>query len=216
MENIINFLPIPVYHKPNAFTLSDNLVNRLVSADLEVMREIKDILNEDAQEIYDTVNMHLKYYAEEIMGIDDSVWFDVIQTMLIKIRPEESMNIHDHPNCMLSAVYYLDDAPESSPLVFFNEPNVFKNFNFLLPYKKETPYNQSVHKIHPKKGDLIIFPAWLHHFVPKNETTETRYSLASLAWIRGEISPGTPNAWDRNFNSNRKEGSVYSPNLKFK
>ena len=216
MEDIVELLPIPVYHKKNAFSIPDALINKIVSSDLEVMKELVDILGEDAFPIIDNINEQFRYYSAEVMGISPSVWFEAVNTLLIKIRPEETMYIHDHPNCVIVSVYYITDPPESSPLIFFNETSVFKNFNFLLPFSKDTPYNKNVHKIYPKKGDIIIFPAWLNHFVPKNESSDSRYSLSSLAWIKGEISSNIPNSWQRNFNNNRAEGSIYSPSLKFK
>lgn len=214
MENIVELLPIPVYHKSNAFSISDKLIEKIESADLETMKDIDTILGDDAAGVVDKMNEHLRYYSSEVLGIDPVVWFEIVNTLLIKIRPDETMYIHNHSNCVALAVYYITDPPESSPLVFFNETNVLKNFNFLLPYAKETPYNKNVYKIYPKKGDIIIFPSWLYHLVPKNESTETRYSLSSLAWLKGEIPSDIPDSWKRNFNG--ASSTIYSPNLKFK
>jgi hypothetical protein len=208
MENIVELLPIPVYHKSNAFSISDELIEKIESADLEIIQDLDTILGEDTAAIIDKINEHLRYYSSEVLGIDPVIWFETVNSLLIKIRPDETMYIHNHSNCMVVAVYYITDPPESSPLIFFNETNVLKNFNFLLPYTKETPYNKNVYKIYPKKGD------WLYHLVPKNESTETRYSLSSLAWLKGEIPSNTPNAWERNFNLS--SNTIYSTNLKFK
>jgi uncharacterized protein (TIGR02466 family) len=214
MENIIELLPIPVYHKSNAFSISDDLIVKMESADMETMKDLYTVLGEDANPIVDKLNEHLRYYSSEVLGIDPVVWFEIVKAFLIKIRPDEPMYIHNHSNCVAAAVYYITDPPESSPLVFFNETNILKNFNFLLPYAKETPYNKNVYKIYPKKGDIIIFPSWLYHMVPKNESNENRYSISSHAWMKGEIPSDIPNAWERNFNLS--SNTIYSPNLKFK
>lgn len=218
METIVELLPIPIYHKSNAFVIPDHIVSKMISEDITVMKKLDEVLGDDSNIIIDHFNYYYKHYSSEVLGIDPCIWLETVNTMLIKIAPGEPMYIHSHANCIVVAVYYINDAPESSPLVFFNETNVFKNFNFLLPYIKDTPYNKDVYKIYPKKGDIVVFPAWLNHFVPANESTTDRYSISSFAWLKGEIPSDVMTPWDRNFNRSGEVGysSIYNPNLKFK
>jgi uncharacterized protein (TIGR02466 family) len=41
-----------------------------------------------------------------------------------------------------------------------------------------TEYNASIWSILPEAGKLIIFPAWLEHYVEPNTSTEERISIA--------------------------------------
>lgn len=69
---------------------------------------------------------------------------------------------HIHfPYGQLSFVYYLQTTPNSSPLVF-------DDCNF---------------KIQPKEDMLVLFPTYMFHSVPKQESNEDRIVLAgNLQW----------------------------------
>ena len=53
---------------------------------------------------------------------------------------------HDHLPCHWSFVYYVNTPRGSSPLVF----------------------EHSKTKLHLKAGEVIVFPAWIRHYVPPN------------------------------------------------
>ena len=63
---------------------------------------------------------------------------------------------HDHVPNHWSFVYYVNTPRGSSPLVF----------------------ESSGKKFRPKAGQVIIFPAWLMHYVPP--TTKNRISLSRV------------------------------------
>jgi|TARA_R100000149_G_C5865409_1_gene130281 hypothetical protein len=83
----------------------------------------------------------------------------------------ESTNMHDHVNCFdiknspdLSGVYYLEVPRDSGDIVFqwpINKYNQYKRWWFK-----------------PKKGDLLIFPSTLDHFVTKNTAVEKRIAVS--------------------------------------
>ena len=90
----------------------------------------------------------------DLLGYEkNEFWFNAA-------KPGESTEIHNHNGkAFLSGVFYLQ-APKSSG-----------NIHFILRDGNE-------YTIEPEEGKLILFPAELDHFVPKNFSNDIRISIA--------------------------------------
>lgn len=85
---------------------------------------------------------------------------------------------HLHSGCTISGIYYLKTPPGSSEIVFYpNQP--FKDFFDYMFMLKETPNWYSLQKTQykPYPGLMLLWPAWLYHEVPPNQSTEPRTSV---------------------------------------
>lgn len=67
--------------------------------------------------------------------------------------------MHNHWPHLWSFVYYVKSEKKSSPLIFDNAP-------------------QGSHYIWPKTNDMVIFPAWLNHSVPKHNSSQERIVIS--------------------------------------
>lgn len=84
--------------------------------------------------------------------------------------------LHFHSNCIFSGVFYLTN--NNSPITFVKDKNlmsltlseVHSNFTTDISHEEVT-YT-------PKRGDLLMFPAWLSHKVKPNDSNEPRISIA--------------------------------------
>lgn len=85
-------------------------------------------------------------------------------------------NVHNHPNSLLSGVYYLK-AEENSGDLLIADPR--KQAWVMQPeYVERNQMNSPVHTIPPEVGRLIIFPSWLDHGVNPNLSGTERISVA--------------------------------------
>lgn len=85
---------------------------------------------------------------------------------------------HVHTQCSISGIYYLKTPPGSSSITFYpNQP--FRDFFDYMFAKRETPnwYSMSSTEYKPYPGLLLMWPAWLYHEVPPNQSDEPRTSL---------------------------------------
>ncbi|MDX2315255.1 MAG: TIGR02466 family protein [Gammaproteobacteria bacterium] len=83
-------------------------------------------------------------------------------------------NIHNHPNSLLSGVYYVKAEDDYGDLLFF-DPR--KQASVTQPdFSERTQINSSIHSISPEVGTLIIFPSWLEHSVNQNLSDSDRIS----------------------------------------
>ena len=77
---------------------------------------------------------------------------------------------HTHPNCYLSAAYYVK-ASEKCGIFQVENPNIAKR-NFYPEIKTKNELNSLVIGIEINEGDLLIFPGYLPHKVKANESNE--------------------------------------------
>lgn len=85
-------------------------------------------------------------------------------------------NIHNHPNSLLSGVYYVKVEGDCGDLLFF-DPR--KQASVTQPeFSERTLINSSIQSISPEVGTLIIFPSWLEHSVNQNLSDSDRISMS--------------------------------------
>ena len=91
--------------------------------------------------------------------------------------------VHTHPNCYLSAAYYVK-APEKCGRFQIENPNIAKK-NFYPEIKTKNELNIQVAGIEIEEGDLLIFPGYLPHKVRANESNEDRIVISFNVDIKG-------------------------------
>ena len=93
------------------------------------------------------------------------------------INKKNNFNLpHIHPNCYLSAAYYVKTHEGCGKIKFTNPNLVSRQRNPLIENKTE--FNQNGIEIDPKEGDLLFFPAYLTHEVLKNNSDEERIVIS--------------------------------------
>lgn len=95
------------------------------------------------------------------------------------LEPGGEQAMHAHANSFISGVLYLN-APHPSANLVFHRPQSGTEFVFSNFHKNSelTRYNAPRQQIGPiDAGDLVLFPSYLLHSVPKNDGP-TRLSVA--------------------------------------
>jgi uncharacterized protein (TIGR02466 family) len=127
--------------------------------------EFANIIGENTVEVANELHWDLQRISLKI----ESCWAIVNGKLA-------SNNVHNHPNSVLSGVYYLQ-APENSGVISFYDPRPAAQM--LLP--PLTEYSVStLPKIsyQPQAGTMLLFPSWLLHGVEMNLSAELRVSLS--------------------------------------
>ncbi len=117
-----------------------------------------------------------KYWNEGIdayllaIGVDESA----VASRDRSLRPWATVHpnggwhdLHTHPDHLLSGCYYLSTPPKSGNIIFYD------------PRGPSPPFDDK-YFIHPREGDLVLFPSWLPHMVSPSTTSENdpRVSIA--------------------------------------
>lgn len=115
----------------------------------------------------------LRTYVNEVFETDHQ--YSITQSWINKSGRGGSHTVHNHPNSVVSGVFYLQSDESTGDIVFcrpggFNEyqvnggcTNKFLSDNYICP---------------PKVGRLILFPSNMPHYVMPNDSDVDRYSLS--------------------------------------
>jgi uncharacterized protein (TIGR02466 family) len=87
-----------------------------------------------------------------------------------------SNSVHNHPNSILSGVYYLQ-APENSGVISFADPRPAAQM-LVPPIVEYSLWTLPKISYKPQAGTMLLFPSWLLHGVEMNLSEELRISLS--------------------------------------
>ncbi|MDH3589432.1 MAG: TIGR02466 family protein [Gammaproteobacteria bacterium] len=90
--------------------------------------------------------------------------------------PGASNQLHIHPNCHLSGVYYIT-APRDCGSIFFRDPRS-RSLMAPAPLDKTTEITATEMTMVAEPGRLYVFPAWLEHGVQINRGTQDRIGIS--------------------------------------
>jgi uncharacterized protein (TIGR02466 family) len=102
-----------------------------------------------------------------------------INHLWININPKSGFNRpHIHTDCVMSGAYYVSVGPKKGDILFKNPAS---NLQYHLQDQFVDNYNSvssANWTITPKEGQLLLFPAWLEHYVEPNLNDEDRISIS--------------------------------------
>lgn len=78
---------------------------------------------------------------------------------------------HKHPPYTLTGMYYIEAPDNCGDVVFKNDMEMN---NYATSYKNLNTLNSKTFSVKPEKGLLLIFPAWLEHYVKVNKSNKER------------------------------------------
>ena len=106
----------------------------------------------------------------------------IMTNMWAIINKKNNFNLpHIHPNCYLSAAYYVKTHDGCGRIKFTN-PNLASRQRSPL-IENKTDFNQNGIEIDPKEGDLLFFPAYLTHEVLRNNSEEERIVISFNIYV---------------------------------
>ena len=110
------------------------------------------------------------------------------------LKPGEFHSPHTHSNNLVSGVFYLQ-TNDNSPAITFLDPR--PQSSVLQPQAKEYNIFNSTMFFYPAKVNrMILFPSWLEHYVPQNDTKFSRVSIAFNVMLKGQV--GRPDNFQTN------------------
>ena len=193
---IDSIFPTPLY----VATRSSNL-------DLTEEKEIKDIIEEGMHKnvyntttnnsyIFDTklkkikefCKEHINTYLEKLISPEKEIDLYITQSWINVNKPGESHHLHNHPNSIISGVYYVATGEPEEDRIHFHDPTTHMKERMEFDIKEYNFWNSTTWFIPVEKNNLILFPSWLPHSVEKNENaTIDRISISFNTFVRGKL-----------------------------
>jgi uncharacterized protein (TIGR02466 family) len=192
IESTINgIFPTPVYMSKLDRDLTKKELSFIDKTKLDFYRNEGNITSNDNyilnQKVFsklkEDLDLRVKDYFHKVLSTTDAVTPFITQSWLNYTETNQFHHKHQHPNSLVSGVFYVNCHEELDKIKFFND-----TYKTIKPEIKDwNLYNSESWWFTVKTGDIILFPSSLTHMVENKEGTNTRISLAFNVFIKGTI-----------------------------
>ena len=139
--------------------------------------------NKVFKNLKEDLDLRVKDYFEKVISPTDAITPYITQSWLNYTETNQYHHKHEHPNSLVSGVFYINCNEKFDKIKFFNN-----KYQTIKPEIKDwNIWNSESWWFSVKTGDVILFPSSLTHMVETKEGTNTRISLAFNVFIKGNI-----------------------------
>ena len=192
IESTVNgIFPTPVYMSKLDRDLTKKELSFIDKSKLDVYKNEGNttsnnnyILNHNSFKSLKTdLDLKVQDYFDKIICPANNVKPYITQSWLNYTETNQYHHKHQHPNSLVSGVFYINCDEKFDKIKFFKE-----NYKIIRPeIKTWNIWNSESWWFSVKTRDVILFPSSLTHMVETKEGTNTRISLAFNVFIKGTI-----------------------------
>ena len=130
------------------------------------------------------LGLSVKNYFEKVISPANNITPYITQSWLNYTETNQYHHKHEHPNSLVSGVFYINCHEELDKIKFFKK-DVYQTIKPEI--KNWNVWNSEAWSFIVKTQDIIMFPSSLTHMVENKEGTNTRISLAFNVFIKGIV-----------------------------
>jgi uncharacterized protein (TIGR02466 family) len=192
MEATINgIFPTPIYISKLDRELSKKELLFIDKTKLDIYRNEGNTTSNDNYILNDKVFKYLKEeldlkvqdYFDKVISPSNNITPYITQSWLNYTETNQYHHKHQHPNSLVSGVFYINCDEEHDKIKFFKE-----KYEIIKPEIKDwNLWNSETWWFPVKTGDIILFPSSLIHMVETKKGHNTRFSLAFNVFIKGTV-----------------------------
>jgi uncharacterized protein (TIGR02466 family) len=192
IESTINgIFPIPVYMSKLDRELTKKELTFIDKSKLDHYKNEGNITSNDNyilnQKVFGSLKedlyLRVQDYFNKVLSTTDAVTPFITQSWLNYTETNQYHHKHEHPNSLVSGVFYVNCHEEFDKIKFFRN-----DYQTIKPEIKDwNLYNSETWWFTVKTGNIILFPSYLTHMVETKEGDNTRISLAFNVFIKGTI-----------------------------
>jgi uncharacterized protein (TIGR02466 family) len=192
IESTINgIFPTPIYMSKLDRELTKKELTFIDKSKLDFYRNEGNITSNDTyilnQKVFSSLKedlyLRVEDYFKKVLSYTDAVTPYITQSWLNYTETNQYHHKHEHPNSLVSGVFYVNCHEEFDKIKFFKS-----EYKTIKPEIKDwNLYNSESWWFTVKTGDIILFPSSLTHMVETKEGDNTRISLAFNVFIKGTI-----------------------------
>jgi uncharacterized protein (TIGR02466 family) len=192
IESTINgIFPTPIYMSKLDRELTKKELSFIDKSKLNFYRNEGNITSNDNyilnQKVFGSLKedlyLRVEDYFKKVLSTTDAVTPFITQSWLNYTETNQYHHKHQHPNSLVSGVFYVNCHEEFDKIKFFRN-----DYQTIKPEIKDwNLYNSESWWFTVKTGDIILFPSSLTHMVETKEGDNTRISLAFNVFIKGTI-----------------------------
>jgi uncharacterized protein (TIGR02466 family) len=139
--------------------------------------------NKEFKNIKEELDLKIQDYFNKVLSITNTVKPYITQSWLNYTENNQYHHTHEHPNSLVSGVFYINADKDKDKIKFFK-----KGYQQIKPEVKDwNIWNSESWWFPVETLDIILFPSSLTHCVEIKEGSNTRVSLAFNVFIKGNI-----------------------------
>jgi uncharacterized protein (TIGR02466 family) len=128
----------------------------------------------------------LNDFFQEILKPSTNVCLKITQSWANYTNINEYHHGHNHPNSVISGVFYVNTNENSDKIIFSRNAHTS-----ITPYAIDTEeynlWNANHWELDAEEGSLLLFPSTLYHRVPSVIGEKERISISFNTFFSGEI-----------------------------
>ena len=188
---IYGIFPTPVYLSYVDKKISKEENNFINNKKIETIKNAGNITTKNnyilEQRIFKKLKKELELkvidYFNKIICSSNDIKPYITQSWLNYTKKNEYHHEHEHPNSIISGVFYINADKNHDKIIFYNK--TYRQIH--LHTENFNAYNSSRWWFPVETGQVVLFPSYLTHCVENKESDNTRISLAFNVFIKGEI-----------------------------
>ena len=192
---IIPFHALPISREETNFKLNEDEFKFIM--DKDKYRESTSIkggvkLSKDTDILrHESMSRVKKFIVDKVMEFKNNILqveddFSMSQSWTTINNKGDSHHEHNHPNTILSCVYYAQ-ADSGDFQIKMSKSRLQEGFNFSYKIKQQNQFNSAIYNCQVKTGVIVIFPGHLNHLSLPSMSDEPRIMIGSNFFIEGLI-----------------------------
>ena len=131
-------------------------------------------------------DLHTKVmdYFDKVICTDNPITPYITQSWLNYTKSDQFHHKHNHPNSLISGVFYISADKEVDSITFHKD---FLDDRITLNINKYNMFNATSFKFPVETGNIFLFPSSLIHGVEKKKGNNIRISLSFNVFFKGTV-----------------------------
>ncbi len=136
------------------------------------------------------LDKHCKEYLDTVICPKNNLELYITQSWLNYTDTNQYHHKHEHPNSVVSGVFYFDSNIKNDKILF-SHPITYKQIQPEIDETKWNLWNSGTWFFPVETGNLFMFPSSTTHQVETKTGTNTRISLAFNTFYKGSVGSNT-------------------------
>jgi len=132
------------------------------------------------------LDKHCKDYLDTIICPKNNIEIYITQSWLNYTETNQYHHKHEHPNSVVSGVFYFDSDIKNDKILF-SHPIPYKQIYPQIDKEKFNLWNSNTWFFPVETGNLFMFPSSTTHQVETKQGNNTRVSLAFNTFYKGNL-----------------------------
>jgi len=144
------------------------------------------IFNTKLKKLKEFCEKHIDTYVKQVINPKEETNYYITQSWLNITKPGEWHPHHGHANSIISGVFYI--STEEGDILTWVDPNS-KEKELQSEIKDSNIWNTPEWSFTVNNNQLLLFPSWMVHYVPINESarSEPRKTIAFNIFAKGRF-----------------------------